>query len=305
MTAPISNQKSTNVRARMRRRWTGPRTAAVLLRTAERRAPGLGARLAVRLWLTIPPRGTATTTSATTTTTGTRTTLDGGIVVETWGAGPPVYLLHGWAGHRGQFAEFTEPLAQAGYRVIAIDAPGHGDSGPGRHGPRRADMLDFIGALRSATVRYGRPHAVIGHSFGASAAAVATLDGLPARRLVLIAPVATISSGLDYFARIISIGPRIRARMTPRIERIAGRPAADFDIAARAAELDELPPALVIHDTSDKEVPFGDGALVAGAWPGGRLLASDGLGHKRILRDAGLVETVTAFLAHEQNAVMT
>jgi pimeloyl-ACP methyl ester carboxylesterase len=187
--------------------------------------------------------------------------------------------------------------------VIAIDAPGHGESGPGRYGRGRATMLDFIDALRTAVDQYGRPHAVIGHSFGAAAVAVAALDGLAADRLVLIAPVANVMSGLDYFARLSGVGPRIRSRMPRQIERITGRPVTDFDIPARSAEYEELPEALVVHDTRDKEVPFDNGALIAAAWPGGRLLATEGLGHKRILRDAGLVETVMGFLGGKQELV--
>ncbi|HLK02067.1 MAG TPA: alpha/beta fold hydrolase [Streptosporangiaceae bacterium] len=298
----------------------GARSVRFLLGLADRYAPGLGARLGVRLWLTIPPAarrsagatsagstsasGTPTTAATTGAGPGAREVLDSGVVTETWGDGPPVYLLHGWAGYRAQFAAFVEPLVRAGFRVIAIDAPGHGESGPGRHGRGRADMVDFIGALRSAATRYGQPHAVIGHSFGASAVAVAALDGLRAERLVLIAPVSNVASGLDFFARISGLGSRTLSRMVPRMERVVGRPVADFDIALRSAEREELPPALVIHDTQDKEVPFGNGALVGGAWPGGRLVPTEGLGHKRILRDAGLVSTVIGFVAGKQYAVM-
>lgn len=338
--ASTSASNSTNVRAfseqAQSRVWEqvrerkGARAVRFLLGIAERYAPRFGARLAVRLWLTIPParRGVATPDGATPAgaryaagiataagataggataaryAAGTRDVLERGVVAETWGDGPPVYLLHGWAGHRGQFAAFIEPLVGAGFRVVAIDAPGHGESGPGRHGRGLADMLDFIGALHSATVRYGRPHTVIGHSFGASAVAVAALDGLRADRLVLIAPVANVASGLDFFARVSGVGPRIQSRMVPQVERVIGRPAGTFDIALRSAEREELPPALVIHDTQDKEVPFGNGALVAGAWPDGRLVPTEGLGHKRILRDAGLVSTVIGFVSGEQHAVM-
>lgn len=314
-TASESRTNSTNVRAiseqAQARAWEhvrdrkGARTVRFLLKNAERYAPGVGARIAVRLWFTIPPArrpesGAAESNAGA----GDRVVLASGVVTETWGDGPPVYLLHGWAGHRRQFAALVEPLVRAGFRVIAIDAPGHGESGPGRHGRGRADMLDFIGALGSAAARHGQPHAVIGHSFGASAVAVAALDGLRAERLVLIAPVANVASGLDFFARISGLGSRTRSRMVSRMERVIGRPVADFDIALRSAECEELPPALVIHDTQDKEVPFGNGALVGGAWPGGRLVPTEGLGHKRILRDAGLVSTVTGFVAGKQYAVM-
>ena len=60
----------------------------------------------------------------------------------------------------------------------------------------------------------------------------------------------------------------------------------------------ELPiAALVVHDSDDMEVPWTNGADVAAAWPGAELVTTQGLGHRRILRDAGIVARVTAFLA--------
>jgi len=293
--ASISARKSTIVRAD---RATRARLFALTL--AEREAPSLGARLAVRMWMTIPaaipetarPRLTAP---------GSRVVLDSGVVAESWGAGPAVYLMHGWGGYRGQLGAFVAPLTEAGFRVVAVDAPGHGESGPGSYGRRRALMPDFISALQDAIACYGPPHGVVAHSLGASAVATATLDGLDTGRLVLIAPISNVMSGLDIFSRMARIGPVIPTQMPRRIERITRMPASHFDIAARAAECDELPPALVIHDAADKVSPFDNGALVAAAWPGGRLEASKGLGHNRILSDPGVIAKAVTFLARQQS----
>jgi hypothetical protein len=58
-----------------------------------------------------------------------------------------------------------------------------------------------------------------------------------------------------------------------------------------------LPPTLVVHDHGDREVGFRDGHETARAWPGARLLATEGLGHRRLLRDPAVVEEVVAFVA--------
>jgi hypothetical protein len=39
------------------------------------------------------------------------------------------------------------------------------------------------------------------------------------------------------------------------------------------------------------------GVAVAEAWPGARLVATDGLGHHRVLADPGVVEAVVAHIA--------
>ncbi len=287
----MSEQKSTIVR-------TGSTTGfawlrGVALAAAEREAPRLGARLAVRMWMTIPPAAKVALGEPKTVLT------DGGnrFVASAWGEGPVVYLLHGWGGHRGQFGAFVQPLVASGFRVVAVDALGHGESGPGRYGRGRGLMPDFIAALEAAVRRFGPPHGVIAHSLGASAAAVATLDGFPSGRLVLIAPMSSPLSALDIFAKWLGIGPRVRAEMPRRIERISRIPLARLDIVARAAECEELPPALVIHDTGDRTVPFDSGVLVTAAWPGARLERTQGLGHLRILADPSVVAQAVGFIA--------
>jgi pimeloyl-ACP methyl ester carboxylesterase len=286
--ASISSEKSTIVRANIAFRLRG-----MALALTEREAPRLGARLAVRMWLTIPPAAIRPAVTEP----GERTVLRGRIVTESWGAGPAVYLLHGWGGYRGQLGSFVEPLTSAGFRVVAVDAPGHGESGPGRYGRGRALMPDFISALKAAIAHYGPAHGVVAHSLGASATAIAVLDGLPVNRLVLIAPVSNAMSGIDIFARTAGIGPRVRAQMPRRIQRLTRIPVQHFDVVTRSAERDELPPALVIHDTGDRRVPFDLGVLVAAAWPGARLEPTEGLGHLRILQRPEVTKSAAGFLA--------
>jgi pimeloyl-ACP methyl ester carboxylesterase len=290
-------QKSTIVRANITAQLRG-----IALALAERDAPRLGARLAVRMWMTIPA-GAPAAARRELTGSGERVVLRAAgrgraeVVTECWGAGPAVYLLHGWGGYRGQLGAFVEPLTSAGFQVVAIDALGHGESGPGRYGRGRGLMPDFISALQAAIAHYGPAHGIVAHSLGASAAAVAVLDGLPVDRLVLIAPVSKAMSGIDIFARTAGIGPQVRARMPRRIERLTRMPITHFDIVTRSAEAEELPPALIVHDSADKRVPFDLGVLVAASWPGGRLERTDGLGHLRILRDPELTRSVAGFLA--------
>ena len=56
-------------------------------------------------------------------------------------------------------------------------------------------------------------------------------------------------------------------------------------------------PLLVIHDQDDRDVPPHHGAAVAASWPGAQLVETTGLGHSRILRDAGVVAQAVSFIA--------
>jgi len=56
-------------------------------------------------------------------------------------------------------------------------------------------------------------------------------------------------------------------------------------------------PALVIHDHGDKIVPWTQGAALARAWPGARLLSTVGLGHGRILESDIATRAAADFIA--------
>src|SRR6185369_13228471 len=53
---------------------------------------------------------------------------DGDLAVWHWGTGPRVLLVHGWNGHAGRLSSFVQPLVEAGFGVVAFDAPAHGIS---------------------------------------------------------------------------------------------------------------------------------------------------------------------------------
>ncbi len=67
---------------------------------------------------------------------------------------PPLLLIHGFTGRGDGWADLAVLLADAGYRVIAPDLPGHGDNLPGdvrEYGMERAaqalaDLIDREGA---------------------------------------------------------------------------------------------------------------------------------------------------------------
>jgi pimeloyl-ACP methyl ester carboxylesterase len=320
-----SAEKSTTVRTEKRDRW--PRSVQRgALRGAfgvlEHTAPGLGAQWAGRIWCTpVRPSADAVDRSraggrgeslelriSLPDWTG-RNPLgrDGrrkrpretGIAAEVWGPadGPLVYLLHGWGGWRGQFAPIARALAEAGCRAVALDAPSHGDSGPGTLGPGRAVLPDFTLSLTEVARQLGPARAVVAHSLGGGTAALAALDGLEAERLAVIAPAVDPIRYTETLALTLGFGEHIRTRMVRIAERRIGTDFADFDTVRRAAGRTDLPPLLVVHDRDDAYIPFSQGAALAGAWSGAEFVRTQGLGHHRVLRDERVVAAVADFVA--------
>lgn len=253
-------------------------------------APGLAALWAEELFFT-PRRAAASPRVRTFLSTGRRRDVE---VVGTriatweWGAGPVVVLVHGWEGVGGQLAAFAPPLVAAGFRVVTFDAPGHGASGG-----RRSSIVHFARALRASSAP-GGPHAVIAHSLGAAATALAMAQGLAVGRVVFVGATAGPRDWTLQFARGFGIADRVMERLQQRTERRLGLRWEDFDVVALARRRAE--PLLVIHDRDDPEVPWSDGAAIAEAWPGAQLLTTGALGHRRILRDDRVVGRAVAFV---------
>ena len=278
-------------------------TIVRLFALLERVAPALGARWAERLWFTVPRAG------------GRRDRLarpgrpfqvevHGRTVAgETWGEGPPVYLVHGWGGWRGQLDAFAAPLAMAGHRVVAFDALGHGDADPGPEGPGRSTILELADSLAAVVAAHGPAAAVVAHSLGATATAYAMHDGLPVGRVVFVAPMADPLPYTRTFASRLGFGERTRTRLVRRIERRVAMPLSAFSVPDLARTM-ATPPLLLVHDRQDAETGWSDSEAIARAWPGARLVTTSGLGHRRILRDPAVVAEVTGFVgSHMAHAV--
>lgn len=255
----------------------------------ERFAPAVGSRWAVELWCTPPavdaslrmPPGVSAGDPIEARWNGHR------IAGEAWGDGPPVYLVHGWGGCRAHLAVFVKPLVKAGYRVIAFDLPAHNESDSGDLAPGRTTIVECAKAVRAVVQTHGPARAIIAHSLGAKAAALATTWGMPVERLVFLAPMGDFSPYLDLFADRHGFGPRIRAGLHRRLDRRLGIPLYDTDIASAASRLGEPTPLLLVHDPEDPDSPYAASEWIRDVWPGAALTTTRGLGrlaHYRILR---------------------
>jgi hypothetical protein len=137
---------------------------------------------------------------------------------------------------------------------------------------------------------------VIAHSLGAAATVRALTRGLDVERAVFVGPTGGPRDWAERFRRHLGVPPHVMASMRTRSERWLGASWDEFDIPALARR--QTVPLLVFHDRDDAEVPWSDGAAIAEAWPGARLVTTTGLGHRRILRDEKVVAEAVAFVTN-------
>ena len=212
------------------------------------------------------------------------------VIGRAWGQGPTVFLVHGWGGHSGQMSALVAPTVAAGFRAVALDLPGHGESEGSV-----SSLIHFASALVRAAALFGPVRGVVAHSFGAAATTYAISSEMDVERAVFFAPPAGFQSFWARFQMGTGVSQEVMDRMLHDAEdwlHVRFEGIAPADLAPRMTV-----PLLVLHDPDDREVPYDEGAEVARRWPGAELRPALGLGHLRILRDEGCVAGAVGFVA--------
>lgn len=207
---------------------------------------------------------------------------------------PAVVVSHGWGGRGAQFRAFVPRLLEAGYQVIVFDHVGHGLS-QGTESSLIHFMRDIGAVVSRVEAKGATVAALIGHSLGAAAAGAWLNTTRRAMRAVLIAPPTSIERYSGWFARKLGLPEKLRRQMQQRFERRLGHRWDEFELPHSVSQVRAK--ALIVHDAGDREVAPSSGLALARAWPDGRFLRTEGLGHRAILRDPQVVEDAIDFIA--------
>jgi magnesium chelatase accessory protein len=239
--------------------------------------------------------------------------------VQAGGQGPlKLLMLHGTGASSHSFDALAALLGQD-FSTLAIDLPGHGDTG--RAAPSQLSMPGMSAALAALLqVLDWRPDIALGHSAGAALAVRMVLDGLIAPRAIVAingaflpfggwaAPLFTPLAHLLYrqawvprlFARrardtevvrrlVEGTGSRLDAAGLAAYQRLITRPGqaeaalgmmAHWDLGALAIELPRLTtPLWLLNGSRDRAVPAAQALRVAGRCKSARRVMLPGLGH--------------------------
>lgn len=270
----------------------GIRALRSAFRTVGPIAPRTAARVAERIFCR-PPRPTVRPQEEAYLETGERFTVRANgieLACWSWGTGPVVMLTHGWGSRAGRWSSLVPLLLDAGLSAVAFDAPAHG-----RSSGNTASMPEFARALLAVREHLGvAPRAAVGHSLGGAATALALSMGFDAGRVVLIAAPSNAREFTDRFSETLGLPVSVRSRMERNLEARLQFTFADLHIPTLAAKLST--PALLVHDTCDRDVPYSGAEAVAAAWPGARLMATTGLGHRKVLHDPAVLQETRNFI---------
>ncbi len=202
---------------------------------------------------------------------------------------PLVGLVHGWEGHGAQLGAFAAPLVASGFRVLAFDAPGHGES------PGEECSAPLIGRLLLEMEKSTGPFsAFVAHSMGAAAAAMAATHGAKPRGMVFLAPPLSQLDRIERMSRRSQLTPGAAAVFRAEIARRTGLSLEESDMhrVARRAPC----PLLALHDPADEDASYADTEGFVAAWKDARLVPCPGRGHYRLLSTSDVVRQGVEFL---------
>lgn len=203
-----------------------------------------------------------------------------------------VLILHGFESSVVNFEKYISPLIKKGYEVLAFDAPAHG-----RSGGKIINAVDYKNFILHLLKTYGPVTSFISHSFGGLALSL-TLEETPHTadwKAVFIAPATESTTALSQFASFVKLDPDVKNECEKLIEEANGKPLSWYSVARAAAAIKAQ--VLFLQDKQDVQTPFEDvEPIIRKNYPNFRFVISDGLGHRRIYKDASSIKTIMEFL---------
>ena len=204
--------------------------------------------------------------------------------------GKRVLIVHGFDSCSYKFEKYIKQLTHEGYTVLAFDAPGHGISDG-----KIANALMLKNTILEIAKKYGSLYAIMAHSMGGIAAALATEELNNIQKLVLIAPATETPRAIDNFFKFVPLGNAIKEELLEYIVELGQQPLSYFSVARSVQE--HSIPTLWLHDEDDWICPYEDILPIKKiAPPHVQFYITKGLGHSKIYRDTKVNKQIIDFI---------
>ncbi len=200
-----------------------------------------------------------------------------------------VLLVHGWSGRGTQLCTIAEALVENGYMAISFDGPAHGASTG-----KTTMMNEFISTVNVLEKEFGVFEFAIGHSLGGMTVLNNIKQGLQIKKAVIIGSGDIITDIISDFVKKLHLNPKMTGKIKQRFFKQFNEDIDNYS-ASTAAKKVTLP-VLVIHDTTDADVPVSCAHNIRQNLKQGELLVTNNLGHRRILHNPLVINRIIEFI---------
>lgn len=268
----------------------------VFLQTFGRLFPGITSKIAYRLFSTPQVRAKHKTSDPLLERAKVFDFLYAGELLKgyEWGDGEKVAILvHGWESRGTALRSMVPMLLKDGYKVYTFDGPAHGNSTG-----KRTHLIHFSGALKALISRIENVDCVITHSFGGAAITYCMqryLKDLELEKLVMLAVPSNMVSIFKEAVDVMKIPKIVAKRLLMRMEKLAGEKIHNLSLPELGKGL-KVQQTLIIHDLGDNVVPFHFAKEIYESWDNTILVATEGLGHYRLLKNEKVLDRIHQFI---------
>ncbi|MDX1830246.1 MAG: alpha/beta hydrolase [Lutibacter sp.] len=205
-----------------------------------------------------------------------------------------VLLVHGWSGRGTQLYKIADKLLENGFMTISFDGPAHG------HSTGKTTMMnEFVSTIMYLEKKHGPFEFAIGHSLGGMAVLNSIKQGLQVKKAISISAGCVITDIIKDFVNKLELKPVLVSKIKNNFHRKFGE---DIDnYSANVAAQKVTIPTFVIHDSNDKDVHVSCAHNIRQNLQQGELLVTNGLGHRRILKDDFVIKRIMDFIKREEN----
>lgn len=214
-----------------------------------------------------------------------------GLDIQTYlweGSGPTVLLAHGWESNTGRWRTFINVFRKKNYRIVALDAPGHGATSG-----KRFDALWYAQALQ-AVAEHFRPSYIAGHSAGGMALMYYLAEFHPdfVKGGVVIAAPCSLRKVLNSFNQVMHLSERAMLGMEVAVNERFGLPVDSFNLFEFAEKTKT--PGLLLYDACDEIASFAEGQKLGTIWKKSHFEGYNGLGHS--MNNKAVAEEMVEFM---------
>ncbi len=209
-----------------------------------------------------------------------------------WGkSDKSILMVHGWESRGTAMRNLVPPLLEAGYQVVAIDLPAHGDSSA-----KGTNILEAGKVVAEVFNKVNNLEAIICHSFGCAVTTLAcSLTKIRIPKVVYCGiPVSTYKI-IDTARNFANLPPQSIHRFDDYIQKNYNYSLEDLNLSKlfRKTNIQE---AFIVHDVKDMIVPFEDASAMAGEHNNIHLQITENLGHFRMLKNTEVVQRIASFI---------
>ncbi|WP_445381494.1 alpha/beta fold hydrolase [Robiginitalea sp. IMCC43444] len=204
------------------------------------------------------------------------------------GPGPKVLLIHGWESNTFRWRNLISHLSDAGFHIIAFDAPAHGySSGTYLHVPLYTECVAYM------THKF-EPKYAVGHSVGGMTALYYAHKHPEdtVEKIVTIGSPSEFEEIADSYQQLLGFNQRVMRGFDQFIFENFGFHIHEFS-TSRFIE-GSPKKGLLLHDKMDTIAPFHASQKVHNAWQDSVLIPTEGLGHS--MHQKNVNEQIVRFL---------